>query len=393
MANPAVLEMPAPQPAQEQKKEKARRDRGTGRVYQRGNTWWIAYHVRGIKVRESSHSSKKTVAIELLKTKLVEAQQNGYVAPARLTYDQLRESLYDDYETRGHKSLLRRAADDEERGYKKGDRFLCTVSPALDDFFTGYKAEAITIETIKAFIRKRQKEGLSNSCINGSLAALRRMFWLQVEEKRFPTNAVPHFPMLPPDPPRTDFLSDEEYRKVLAELHSDSKPLLTVAYHCGARRGELLKLRWEDVDLKAGIMTFRDTKNGTDRAVPILGAAGEALGLLRAAHPESELVFVRADGEPIKTFRKAWLAALRRAGIEGTRHFHGLRRGVAVNLMAAGVDSQLARKITGHRDPRTFEGYRVLLQNDILHAGKVLEKHLEKNGHSYGHTQKPRRRK
>ena len=373
----------SPETAAPAKKEKSRRDRGTGRVYQRGNTWWVAYHVRGEKVRESSHSDKKTVATELLKTRLLDFRQHGYIDPARLTYEQLREALYDDYETKGHKSLLRRA---------DGTRFLCTVSPALDSFFGGFKAEAITIEKIKAFIRKRQKDGISNSAINGSLAALRRMFRLQVEEKRFPVNYVPHFPMLPRDPARTDFLTAEEYGRVLEEFHSDSKPLLIVGYHCGARRGELLKLRWKDVSLEAGVMVFRDTKNGEDRSVPILGPAREALAQLRAAHPDSDLVFVRENGTPIESFRRAWLGALRRAGIAGKRHFHGLRRCVAVNLMAAGVDSQLARKITGHKDARTFEGYRVLLQKDILQAGKTLEAHLE-NGHSLGHTQKAQKDK
>ena len=57
-----------------------------------------------------------------------------------------------------------------------------------------------------------------------------------------------------------------------------------------------------------------------------------------------------------------------------------LRRGAAMNLMAAGVDSQLARQITSHKDARTFEGYRRLLPDDILRAGKMLEKHLKGMG-------------
>src|SRR5215470_11315362 len=100
------------------------------------------------------------------------------------------------------KSLLRRGKDDQEKGYKKGDAYIGTVPPL--DAFAGYMVEKITTGAIKAFIQERQKGGISNSGINGSLAALRRMFWLRVKEKKFPRSPVPHFPMLPEDKPRTD---------------------------------------------------------------------------------------------------------------------------------------------------------------------------------------------
>src|ERR1700730_15581273 len=93
-AKPAVLEMPSSKPAKEKRR---RRDRGTGRLYQRGKTWWIAYHVRGEKGRESAHTDNKTDAQDLLRDRLVENKQNGRVAPARLVYEQLRDAMYDDY--------------------------------------------------------------------------------------------------------------------------------------------------------------------------------------------------------------------------------------------------------------------------------------------------------
>jgi len=376
-AKPAILRMPSAKPPA---KEKKRRNRGAGRLYQRGNTWWFAYHVRGEKVRESAHTDNKTEAQKQLTARLAENQQNGGGPSShRLTYEALREALYEDYETKGNKSLKHHKKDGEH--HKKDDRFLCTVHPALDGFFAGYKAEDITVAAIKRFVRQRQKDKVSNSTINASLSMLRSMFSLQVKENRFPVGLVPHFPMQPKDQPRQDFLTPNEYSRLLAELHPDSKPLLTVAYYCGARLGELLKLKWKDVDFTAGLMVFRDTKNSEDREVPMIGSSREALEALRKAHAESEYVFVRANGERIVTFRKAWLGATKRAGLEGNK-FHGTRRSAAVNLMAAGVDSQLARQITGHKDARTFESYRVLLRSDKLQAAKAVETYL--NGHSLG---------
>lgn len=139
------------------------------------------------------------------------------------------------------------------------------------------------------------------------------------------------------------------------------RPLAIVGYNSGARRSEL----------------FRDTKNGEDRDVPIIGDARAALESLRKAHPKAEYVFVRKNGEPIQDFRRAWINATEKAGLEG-RKFHGLRRGMATRLMASGIDSQTARMITGHKDAATFEQYRQLQRAAILQAGKKLESSQKK---------------
>jgi integrase len=369
MKSVAVLEMPARPEAEVRKESKKRRAHGSGRVWNRGTearpNWWIQYYARGRQIREAGGATQ-AVAEEQLRRRLVETS-DGQIAPQRMSYEQLRDALYADYETHGNKSLFT---------HKDGSKYLGPV-PALDDHFKGFKAERITPEAMKDFIRDRQRAGASNSNINHALRLLRRMFWLQVEESRLPSNLVPHFPMLKNDRSREDFLTPAEYQKVLAEFPANLKPLLICAYHTGARRGELLKLKWADVDLDGGLLTFRDTKNGTDRDVPVLEPMRAPLEKLRAANPEAEYVFVRGNGERIRDFKRAWKNATTRAGLAG-RKFHGLRRGMAVNLMAAGMDSQTARKITGHRDAFTFERYRVLQRGAILEAGAKLAAHLKK---------------
>jgi len=381
MNNAAVLEMPL-----STVKEKARRAHGSGRIYWRGEypkgCYWIAYHARGRKVQESARTQKKMVAEELLRRRLVEVQ-DGAVAPQRIPYERMRAALYKDYETRGHKSLLTR---------KDGTRYVGTVPP-LDAFFDGYRADKITTDKIKDFIRDRQEVGISNSGINGSLAALRRMFWIQVQETRFPRNLVPHFPMLKKDKPRTDFLTADQYRALLEEMPADLKPLLTVAYYTGARRSELLRRRWTDVDLEAGTITFRNTKNNEDRTVPLVPEALGALQTLRGQAPDAQFVFVRANGEPVRDFRRAWKNALQRAGLKGRKLFHGLRRGVTTGLAEAGVPEQIAMAFTGHKDIATHRNYRQLLQNSLRDAAARLGTQLGENGDKLDTSQKPRKSK
>jgi len=165
--------------------------------------------------------------------------------------------------------------------------------------------------------------------------------------------------MLPNPKPRRDFLTLEQHAALVKHLPEELQPLQIVGYDTGARRSELLKLTWDRADLERGSLMFPDTKNGEDRVVPLGQQALKTLqGMKRTS---AGLVFVRADGEPIKDFRRAWLKALRAAGL-GKHLFHGNRRSQAVNLMAAGVDEQTAMAITGHKDSDTFRGYRVLVE-------------------------------
>src|SRR5215470_15693564 len=80
---------------------------------------------------------------------------------------------------------------------------------------------------------------------------------------------------------RVRFLSDDERERLLAACQtSRNKHLYTItvlALATGARRGELLNLRWSDVDLKRGTLTFHQTKNGERRAVPLTGHALDVL--------------------------------------------------------------------------------------------------------------------
>ena len=79
---------------------------------------------------------------------------------------------------------------------------------------------------------------------------------------------------------RTRFLSDEERTALLAACAQSDWPalhaLVLLAITTGARRGELVSLKWADVDLKAGRAILHDTKNGEQRTLP-LAAQGASL--------------------------------------------------------------------------------------------------------------------
>ena len=159
--------------------------------------------------------------------------------------------------------------------------------------------------------------------------------------------------------PETDFLTLEQHATLVKHLPEELRPLQIVGYDTGARKGELLKLTWDRVDLERGSLMFLNTKNGEDRIVPLGQHALQTLKEMNRT--PGGLVFVRANGEPIKDFRRTWLTAVKAAGL-GKHLFHGNRRSQAVNLITAGVNEQTAMAITGYKDIETLRGYNVLVE-------------------------------
>ncbi|MBI2834773.1 MAG: site-specific integrase [Acidobacteria bacterium] len=131
-------------------------------------------------------------------------------------------------------------------------------------------------------------------------------------------------------------------------------PIVLLALHTGLRRGELLALRWADVDLVAARVTVRGeaAKSGQTRHVPLNVTAAAALATWRAAmNPDTSeaIVFPGADGAALADIKKAWGALRNAAHIEHFR-FHDCRHDFASKLVMAGVDLNTVRELLGHAD-------------------------------------------
>src|SRR5689334_22265907 len=98
-----------PVPAKSLQNEKRPRPRGFGRVYRRGNIWWIQYRHRGRLVRESSGSDVRRVATNLLRERLRSLATGQPLRRdlERVTFEELAQMLEDDYAVNGRKSWSR----------------------------------------------------------------------------------------------------------------------------------------------------------------------------------------------------------------------------------------------------------------------------------------------
>jgi integrase len=139
------------------------------------------------------------------------------------------------------------------------------------------------------------------------------------------------------------------------------KPLIIIAIETGMRRGELLDLRWEHVDLKICVAHLPLTKNGDSRDVPLSRRAVETLQVLRAAEARHERVF------PItgNAVRLAFEHLRERAGMSDF-HFHDLRHEAISRLFEKGLNIAEVSAISGHRELKMLQRYTHLRAADLV---------------------------
>ncbi len=149
---------------------------------------------------------------------------------------------------------------------------------------------------------------------------------------------------------RVRYLEDAERERLIdaAQAARDPRlfPLVLLALLTGARQGELLALRWRDLDLAGGRAILEDTKNGERRALTLAPAAVAALRAL-PRRLGNELVFPDRRGRA--TFpRESWERAVAAAALEDFR-FHDLRHTFASYALSAGASLGELAHLMGHK--------------------------------------------
>jgi integrase len=205
---------------------------------------------------------------------------------------------------------------------------------------------------------QRRESQLRPSSVNRYLAAISHVLRVASREWYWiPANPMDQVSRLKENNARDRYLSAEELRRLIDACRiSESEHLylaVLLTLTTGARQMEVMGLTWRDLDLTAGTVTFRHTKNRTHRAV---GLVPELVELLKARRGfGADLVFPaplnpkKPDALPHPVdLRSAWETALRRAGIEDFR-WHDLRHTAASYLAMEGASGPEIAAVLGHR--------------------------------------------
>ena len=132
---------------------------------------------------------------------------------------------------------------------------------------------------------------------------------------------------------------DQKWRKLPA--------LIVLGFHTGLRVGNLLDLKWRDIDLEARTATVAVTKNGRPHIAPLTDRCLEELLRLRKGQPDERVFKSYLNDKPFN-YRTLWGKVCKEAGYEG-RTFHWLRHGCGSALASAGVAQAQIMQVMGHR--------------------------------------------
>lgn len=174
---------------------------------------------------------------------------------------------------------------------------------------------------------------------------------------------------------RSRFLSQDELQRLLTACRESESPDLHLAVllsiTTGARRGEILGLRWRDLDLEKGIVSLRvDNETTTKGGIRSLPVAPQALAILKDRLRAEKVVDLTGSAlvfpsritrtHPVE-LRKPFETALRRAGIEGFR-WHDLRHSAASFMAAHGASLLEIGAVLGHKSAQTTKRYAHLTE-------------------------------
>ena len=265
-----------------------------------------------------------------------------------------------------------------KRSWKSDERSLENLKRA----FKGETLRSIGPEKVERYRAARKVEASKNSKLgapisastaNRELACLKTLFSKAVEWGRIEVNPAARVKKLKEPPGRETILTEDQARRLVAAAGLEFRPVVIVALGTGMRRGEILALRWTDLDLVRGIVTVANSKSGRSRKIPMSGTVASALG---GIPHRGEFVFWNPETKTqIKDVKTAWAAACARAkknpddekdpGIVGVR-FHDCRHTALTWMLQSGADIVSVSKIAGHAS--------IVMTQRYCHASPELQR-------------------
>lgn len=257
----------------------------------------------------------------------------------------------------------------------EGDLFLGDIRIREIEHFLGVK-------------KKESSEWTSRKYYISLRSALHKALdWGLIDENPFKRVKKPKPPEVLPV-----YLNENEFQILISLVNEDDfRDFLVVAVLTGLRLGELINLRWTDINFGQRTLLVQNseqftTKTGRSRVLPI----GEELRTMFLALRErtstnDTFIFVDRRGRQLKekTVSHKFKRFIRKAGLNDKLHFHSLRHTFASALIANGASLYQVQKLLGHTTSRTTEIYAHLLPQHLskemndLEAKFSLRKHQD----------------
>ncbi len=336
-------------------------------VYKKKNRWYADFYVDGKRKREvvklkgipPEHINRQD-ALKFLSIKKAEVAQGVYVElkTKPVLFEKLVSAFIDGYSKTNKKSWARDVTSCKVLSEYFGGKRLSQITPWLVDKYKSKRLKDVS----------RRKGTVSKATINRELACLKKMLSYAVGEKWLASNPLSGYKLFREVQNRVRFVSPVEFKKVYNQAAVTLKPILLIAYNTGMRRGEILKLKWADVDFPGRLILVTDPKNSEPRQITMNDECHSTLLSLRIEAQGEHVISL--EGRPVKTFHTAFKAAVRRSGVQPFT-FHDLRHTYASNLAMAGVDIATVQELLGHKSINMTKRYS---HPTLEHKKRAVEK-------------------
>ncbi|MCC7201869.1 MAG: site-specific integrase [Nitrospirae bacterium] len=334
-------------------------------IYKRGNRYWIRYAgLDGRIVYEPSGSTKFKDAEALLikrKQAIKEGKQPEIKKIGNHSFKELAETYIA-----------------WVNGRQKSAKIKEYIIKQLIPTYGNLPLRRFSTSVVEQLQTDLIKRGLKNCSCNKVLNILKHMFskaadWDMVESEVLKN--VRKVKLLRDDSERLRYLSKEECQALINACDPHLKPIVITALNTGMRRGEILSLRWDNIDLKHGFILLDVTKNGEKRQIPIHDTLRKTLTGITRRIDIQHVFYDPITGKQYKDVKHSFQTACKRAGIRDF-HFHDLRHTFASQLVMTGVDITTVGKLLGHKTLAMTLRYSHLAPEHMVKAMDILDNAL-----------------
>ncbi len=336
-------------------------------LFKKNDKWWVDYYVDGERIRKPVSKNKREAEKALLALRAEEL--NKKTEPE--DHQKVKFSNFAMF-------YLEKVSVPTKRSYGTDISLMKNLITFLGDLdlheistfhFEQYRNIRLNQKS------KNQNKLVSKTTVNREGALLRSVLNKAVEWKILDSNPLSKLPMFKEEP-KERILTENEIQRLLALAGIPLKYIILVALNTGMRKGEILKLKWSQVNVEKGFITVQKTKSKKLRRIPLNNATKKLLAKLQSDKNNRDYVFENPKtGKPYTDIKKSWYTLLKRATIKDSR-FHDLRHCFATYALLNGGDLISLKETLGHSDIQTTSRYTKALlegQQKLVNAFEVWE--------------------
>lgn len=325
-------------------------------LYRRGRIWYADVYVHGKRVQESTGTANRREAEKFYALRVSDVERGEYAKPSKITLFEFGQQ-YLEYAKANKRSWLRDEQMMKHLNGSFGNTLLTELGPLAIERYKLERMQAVTPATV-----------------NREIALLKHLFNLAEQwDVCRGRNPVKRVKFLAENNFQFRSITPEEEARLLPCCSPYLQDLVTFAIHTGLRLGDMLNLKWEEVDIGQDGIRFLVQKTQRILELPLNDEAARVVRAWYGMRKQSPYVFY--NPETGDRFKDLWLGlkkACRKAGLKGVT-WHTFRHTFASRLTHAGADLVTVKELLGHANITTTMRYAHTNRGAKRQAVRLLE--------------------